>query len=304
MSAQQNYLVPVDFRGESQTALEYAHLVGRKTNATLHLLFILEEETPLLKMVLKDEQRDMIHRGASDKLDELAGKILSPGGTAFTTQIKQGKIYQEIINTAKEVNADLIFMGRTDSSDMVKNFTGTNTMHIIRESEVPVITIRNRPVYFGCEHIILPLDLTKQSIVKASNAVALARMLDARITVLSILQESSKAQEIKFITRLDEIRNTIEQLNIECGIKLVIEKSGSFDHLLNQAVKDLQGDLVMIMTQQEMNITDFFVGSAAQQIINRSEFPVLSINPLAPEINIIPDPLVNVFLNPVQIFDR
>ena len=125
MSAKQNYLVPVDFRGESQIALEYAQLVGRKTNATLHLLFILEEEPPLLKMVLKDEQRDMIRRGAADKLDELAGKILSPAGTAFTTRIKQGKIYQEIINTATEINADLIFMGRTDSSDMKKNFTGT-----------------------------------------------------------------------------------------------------------------------------------------------------------------------------------
>ena len=304
MSSKQNYLVPVDFRGESQTALEYAQLVGQKTNATLHLLFILEEEPPLLKMVLKDEQRDMIRRGAADKLDELAGKILSPAGTAFTTRIKQGKIYREIIKTANEVHADLIFMGRTDSSDMVKNITGTNTMHIIRESEVPVITIRNKPEYFGCEHIILPLDLTKQTIIQASNAISAARLLDAKITVLSILQESSKSQEIKFITRLDEIRNTFEQLNIACGIKLVMEKSGTFDQILNKTVKELQGDLVMIMTQQEMNITDFFIGSAAQQVINRSEFPVLSINPLTPEIKIIPDPLLEVFLNPIQIFDR
>ena len=304
MSAKQNYLVPVDFRGESQTALEYAQLVGKKTNATLHLLFILDEEPPLLKMVLKDEQRDMIRRGASDKLDELAGKILSPAGTAFTSRIRQGKIYQEIIKTAEEVSADLIFMGRTDSSDMVKNFTGTNTMHIIKESEVPVITIRKKPEYFGCDHIILPLDLTKQTIIQASNAISAAKLMNAKITVLSILQESSKSMEIKFITRLDEIRNTLEKLSIECSVKLVTEKSGSIDKILNQTVKELQGDLVMIMTQQEMNITDFFIGSAAQQVINRSEFPVLSINPLAPEIKIIPDPLVGVFLNPVQIFDR
>ena len=94
MSAKQNFLVPVDFRGESQTALEYAQLVGRKTNATLHLLYIMEEESPLMKMVLKDDQRDMIRRGAIDKLDELAGKILSPGGTEFKSYIRQGKIYK------------------------------------------------------------------------------------------------------------------------------------------------------------------------------------------------------------------
>ena len=304
MSAKQNYLVPVDFRDESQTALEYAQLVGRKTNATLHLLYIMEEESPLLKVVLKDDQRDMVRRGAIDKLDELAGKILSPGRTEFKSYIRQGKIYKEIINTAKDINADLIFMGRTDSSDMVKNFTGTNTMHIIKESEVPVITIRNKPEYFGCEHIILPLDLTKETIVKASNAISTAKLLGAKITALSILQDSSKSQEIKFITRLDEIRNTFEKLSVECDVKLVVEKHGSIDQILNRTVKELHGDLLMIMTQQEMNITEFFIGSAAQQVINRSEFPVLSINPLAPEIKVIPDPLVDVFINPIQIFDH
>ena len=301
MSKNRNLLVPVDFRDESEIALQYALFVARKISATLHLLFILEEESPLLKMVLKEEQRDMIRRGASDKLDELAGKLL--GGTFFTTQIRQGKVYQEIIKTAKEVRADLIFMGRTDSSDMVKNFTGTNTMHIIRESEIPVITLRKKPEYFGCEHLVVPLDLTKQTIIKASNAVVMARLLNAKITVVSFLQEAGKSQEIKFITRLDEIRNIFEKLNLECDIKLVKEKSGSFDQILNRTVRELQGDLIMIMTQQEMNITEFFIGSAAQQLINQSEFPVLSINPLAREVKIIPDPLVDVFLNPIRMFD-
>jgi len=304
MPVKQNYLIPVDFRGESQTALEYAQLVSQKTGAALHLVFIMEEETPLLKMVLKDEQRDMIRRGASDKLDELAGKVLSPSGTAFTTRIRQGKIYREIIESAMEVRADLIFMGRTDSSDIVKNFTGTNTMHIIKESSVPVITLRKKPEHPGFSHIILPLDLTKQTIIQASNAVSAAKMLGAKITVLSILREDSKALEIKFITRLDEIRNTFEKLSVECDVKLVMERSGSFDQILNKTIRELQGDLVMIMTQQEMNITEFFIGSSAQQVINRSEFPVLSINPLAPEVKIIPDPLLDVFLNPVQMFDR
>jgi len=187
---------------------------------------------------------------------------------------------------------------------MVKNFTGTNTMHIIKEAETPVITLKKKPEYFDCGHIILPLDLTKQTIVQASNAVAAARLLDAKITVLSILQESSISQEIKFISRLDEIRNTFEKMNIDCDVKLVKKKSGSFAQILNKTARELQGDLTMIMTQQEMNITEFFIGSAAQQVINRSEFPVLSINPLAPEVKIIPDPLLDVFLNPIRIFDR
>ena len=159
-----NCLVAVDFRPESEIALDYAAYVANKVGATLHLIYILEEESSLLRLVLKDDQRDMIMRGAADKLDDAAGKLMAGKKIPFTTNIKQGKVYEVLIETAREVKADIIFMGRTDSSDRKKNFTGTNTMHIIKESSVPVITLRKKPEYFGCSHIIVPLDLTKQTI--------------------------------------------------------------------------------------------------------------------------------------------
>ena len=77
MSASINYLIPIDFRPESEIALEYAASVAVKIGATLHLIYILEEESPLLKLVLKADQRDMILRGAADKLDDVAGKVLT-----------------------------------------------------------------------------------------------------------------------------------------------------------------------------------------------------------------------------------
>lgn len=304
MPVSKNFLVPIDFRPESELALEYAASVAAKVEATLHLVYILEEESPLLKLVLKDDQRDMIIRGAADKLDDVAGKILTGKNIPFTTNIKQGKIYKMIIETAGEVEADFIFMGRTDSSDMMKNLAGTNTMHIIRGANVPVITLREKPDYFGCSHIILPLDLTKQTLKKASNAVAVARILEARITILSILTEDSKSKEIKIISKLDEIRTKINSLEIDCDVKLIKNSIDAPHKILNDAVRELDGDLVMIMTQQELHITEYFIGSVAQDIINRSDFPVLSINPLVREEKGIPDPMVEVFINTIQMLDH
>ncbi|MCK5461583.1 MAG: universal stress protein, partial [Bacteroidales bacterium] len=295
---------PIDFRPESEMALEYAASVAVKVGATLHLIYILEEESPLLKLVLKDDQRDMILRGAADKLDDAAGKVLTGKNIPFTTKIKQGKVYKMIIETAREVKADFIFMGRTDSSDMMKNFAGTNTMHIIRGADVPVITLRKKPEYFGCSHIILPLDLTKQTLKQASNAVAVARMLDARITIISILRTDSKSKEIKIISKLDEIRTKINSLDIDCDVKLIKNTIDAPHGILNDSVRELDGDLVMIMTQQELHITEYFIGSVAQDIINLSDFPVLSINPLVREEKGIPDPMAEVFINPIQMLDH
>jgi len=304
MSVSKNFLVPIDFRPESEIALEYAASVAAKVGAILHLVYILEEESPLLKLVLKNDQRDMIMRGAADKLDDVAGKVLTGKNIPFKTKIKQGKVYKMIIEAAREVKADFIFMGRTDSSDMMKNLAGTNTMHIIRGADVPVITLHKKPEYFGSSHIILPLDLTKQTLKQASNAVAVAKMLDARITILSILREDSKSKEIKIISKLDEIRTKIKSLDIKCDVKLIKNTVDAPHGILNDAVRDLDGDLIMIMTQQELHITEYFIGSVAQDIINRSDFPVLSINPLVREEKGIPDPLAEAFINPIQMLDH
>ena len=304
MSVSKNFLVPIDFRPESEIALEYAAYIANRVGATLHLVYILEEESPMLKLVLKDDQRDMIIRGAADKLDDVAGKVLTGKNIPFTTMIKQGKVYKMIIETASEVKADFIFMGRTDSSDMMKNLAGTNTMHIIRGADVPVITLHKKPEFFGCSHIILPLDLSKQTLKQASNAVAVARILDARITILSILREDSKSKEIKIIQKLDEIRTRINSLDIGCNVKLIKNTVDAPHIILNDAVRELDGDLVMIMTQQELHITEYFIGSVAQDIINRSDFPVLSINPLVREEKGIPDPMAEVFINPIQMLDH
>ena len=43
--------------------------------------------------------------------------------------------------------------------------------------------------------------------------------------------------------------------------------------------KNVEGDLIVVMTDQE-NYTGFFVGEYAQQIVNHSKIPVLSVTPL------------------------
>ena len=246
----------------------------------------------------------MILRGASDKLDELAGSVISSSGLDFTTSILQGKVYNKIIEASRNVKADLIFMGRTDSSDIKKNIAGTNTMHIIKEINVPVINLRKKPEQSGCSHIVLPLDLTKQTIRKASNAVAIAKTLKAKISIISFLPDDRKSIEIKFIQRLDEIRKIFETLEVKCDVRLIPDSGKTWIRQLNDSVKEINGDVIMIMTQQEMDFTDYFIGSHAQEIINKSDSPVLSINPHASEEHGIPNPLADVFINPILMLDH
>ena len=43
--------------------------------------------------------------------------------------------------------------------------------------------------------------------------------------------------------------------------------------------KRIKADIIMVMTQSEMDWSDMFISSATQDIINSSDIPVLSVHP-------------------------
>ena len=73
----------------------------------------------------------------------------------------------------------------------------------------------------------------------------------------------------------------IEEKGVNCTAEVIKVSSSNekFSKVIIDYSKKNNADLIMIMTQQENEITEFFIGSSAQQIINNSEIPVMSIVP-------------------------
>jgi nucleotide-binding universal stress UspA family protein len=304
MSPKFNILVAFDFKPESEAALDYALGVGKKLDAIIHVLYILDDETPFLRMVITKEQRRLMKRGADDKLKKMISEKNQDQYPGIITIIKQGKVYQMILETAKEISANLIIMGRTDSMDMVKNFLGTNTMHLVRESAIPVITLKKPAKEACCRHILLTLDLTKQTKKQVSRAIKEAKVLQASITIVTVLNEDMVSLKLRFSTRLREIADIINSFGIMCDYKLIIDSNPLWSKLLNKLSKETGADMVMIMTQQELNFTEYFIGSTAQEIIDNSDLPVLSLTPEKKGPSILSDEMMEILVNPIKIFDH
>ncbi|KPK80549.1 MAG: hypothetical protein AMS27_16870 [Bacteroides sp. SM23_62_1] len=304
MTSNLNFLVAFDFRPEAEAALDYALVVGRKIKTDIHILYVLEEESPMLKMVLTDAQRKMLQRGAKDNLNDIIKQKSANQDIKLYPVIKKGKVYNRIVETSTELGSSMIFMGRTDSMDMVKNFTGTNTMHIVRNSDIPAVTLKRMPENPSCDHILLPLDLTKQTKKQVCKAINVAKLLQSDITLLSVLMEDSVSLEIKFSTRLREIKDIFESFGISCDYKLISSPDPVWSQLLNKLSIEFHADMVMIMTQQELDFTEYFIGSNAQEIINNSDLPVLSLTPEEEGPAILTDDMLKALVNPIKIFDH
>jgi len=82
--------------------------------------------------------------------------------------------------------------------------------------------------------------------------------------------------------QLLEAQKSSQEVGIKCKATLLETGSSTQDlvpAILNYSRDQEDIDLIMIMTQQENRLVEFFIGSAAQQIIRESTIPVMSIIP-------------------------
>ena len=274
-------LVPIDFSEQSLIALEQSYNLAKEYHAEIMLLYVIEEDGVLSKF-FSSQQHDDFKKKYQKQLDKLANKVSKENNVVVNTLVTKGKIYDQVAEVADIIGATMIIMGTSGSEGLKKKFIGSNALRVIRESSVPVITIKGKHHRNGCKNIILPLDLTKETREKVSKAVELSKIFHgATIRIVSVILTSDEFIINKLYRQMEQVKIFLEKEEVPCTAEIIKDlKSGESlaQHILEYAYK-VEGDLILIMTQQEVDFTDFFVGSSAQEMINNSTIPVMSIIP-------------------------
>lgn len=272
-------LVPVDFSEQSLVALHHAEVVTRAMSGELHVLHVMDEPG-VLSTLFSDKDLDAATERVWEKMNQLTEK-LATNGLQVNSMVGKGKIYEEVVRVAELIGASFIIMGTNGADGLKKRFIGSNALRVVRESRIPVISIKGKPNQDGFKNIILPLDLTKETREKVNKAIELSRQFGATVHVVSILLTNDEEIVSKLKLQLNQVENFMAKANVNYTAEIVHAPKGASD-LSEQVMayaKANQGDMIMIMTQQETDVTELFVGSAAQEIINTSDIPVCSIVP-------------------------
>ncbi|MCX6291715.1 MAG: universal stress protein [Bacteroidetes bacterium] len=269
-------LVPVDFSEQSFIALGQSYNLARLTKATLTLLYVIEESFQLPIFKKKKEDKSM-EKKIRKELEKLAHDTTEKSGIKVETMIARGKVYEEIQKAARKLKCSFIVMGTSGGSG-IKKFIGSNSLRVIRESPCPVITIRGKKHRLGCKHIVLPLDLTKETKEKVMKGIEIARLFGSVINLITVLTSDDEFIVNKLKRQMDQVHDFIKQHDVSCSVEY-IHGSDISDEVVKYARK-IKSDLILIMTQEEMNWTNMFISSEAQEIINGTDIPVLSIRPV------------------------
>ncbi len=137
-----NILVPVDFSDCSDKAVEYAVSFARQFGARILLLHVVQPYIPAPEMTNIDT--DVLNSGAREGAEkELAklAKSLDPA-LAVETELRFGNPHVEIVQAAKEDNADLIIIPTHGRSGLAHLFLGGTAERVVRHAGCPVLVVR------------------------------------------------------------------------------------------------------------------------------------------------------------------
>lgn len=270
-------LVPIDFSEQSLIALSQSYNLAKNIKAEVVLLYVIDEVNPMVKMFIKG--LDEIRGAVESNLKSLADEKIKETGLKISTLVEEGKIYQVINDVAKKMEATFIVMG-TKGVESSK-FIGSNALKVVKTAPCPVITIKGKEHNKGCGKIVLPLDLTKETSDKVNKAIEIAKIFDAEICAVSILLTGKEDVVSKLKDQLLLVQNYIIKNKVNCTAEMVkiLKKDAKLSHAVIAYAEKIDADLIMIMTQQEKDIKEFFIGSHAREIINISDIPVLSVQP-------------------------
>jgi nucleotide-binding universal stress UspA family protein len=279
-------LVPIDFSETSLKALDHAVLIAKQNTADITLINVVEstysyapstDYTALTFTNLASYEKSVVKQSKEHML-KITQRIKKKDGVNIMGIVSNGWVKEEILDTAENIKADLIVMGTHGVKGFREFITGSNTFRVVNEAKCPVLSIQKKAEPTGYKKILLPFRDKPHSREKVDYAIKMAELFGAKIMVLGVDTDDDEAQFRKIELEAAQIKRIVEKHGLECSVKV---KSSPYlaDKILKYAKKK-RADMVVIMSDLDrVQISEFFMGPFAQQMVNHSPIPVLSIRP-------------------------
>ncbi|MDB4303174.1 universal stress protein [Desulfosarcina sp.] len=268
-------IVAIDFSKCSVHALEYAIKLANRINANILLVWV--DNTRSDESVYAsplDTTRKEINENFAEIIEEYS-PMLEKGEISF--KIRKGKVHTELANQAKYSDAMLVVTGTHGVTGFEEFWIGSNAYRIVTYSPCPVITVRsNYEISDDIGKIILPIDSTLETRQKIPFAAKWAKIFNAEIHVLSLYSTSIKAVKNRVDNYSKQVVKFLEQENVTYKLA-ALDAENITKSTINYA-NEVGGDIIAIMTEQETTTANLFLGAYAQQMVNHSPIPVLSIH--------------------------
>jgi nucleotide-binding universal stress UspA family protein len=291
---------------ESDQALNYARFFAQRFGSEIIGVHVIEMPERLIYQYLTDPQSE--HYGWLKKAeDDYAAKLaaiaddLTDEGLSFRGEILKGEPYKEIVKFASNAKASLIVLGKRGLGLIDRVLIGSTTLRVLRESNIPVLTVRKRDEKgaVNISNILVPLNIDEKVDSAINCAIDLAERIEANISAMYVFKLSiydysdygihSSVMEVLMNDSSKELEKRIEEIKLRRGSRKKgvkkLEISTEMIQRLNPSVaivdyaSSKNMDLIVINTHRRKGVKRFILGSVTEKVVQESLCAVLTLKP-------------------------
>ncbi len=254
------FLVPIDFSPITRNALSHALQIQRAIGGTIELLHIISGEND--------------RKSAEIRLSDVIASLEPEETKVVSSKVKVGDIFKDIATEAEQGDAQLLIMG-THGAKGLQKILGSYAIKVISSSKTPFIVTQSTGPRNRIERIVLPVDLSKESVQIVRFAADIAKKFKAEVHIVC------KPQTDEWLS--NKLRNNIN------ASKLVLKQEGIVHevvtlpgkqalHLEVQNYGDLHNADLYAITHFSESILPQFDKFSQEMITNNSGTHVLIVS--------------------------
>jgi nucleotide-binding universal stress UspA family protein len=269
-------LVFTDFSEYSSFAAKAAVEIAKKIGAEILFLHCTDVPTHWLKMT---DANEALYQDVTEKVKKIHVHlnaliaISDKEGVVARHSIGYNRDTGHLADYLEENKIDFIVMGSRGADGFKEFFSGSNSQIVIRQSEVPVLVIKE-PFDASRMRFVFVSAFEPDVLLPFKNLVKLAELIDAKIDLLYVHFNNNRVHtwEIEKVmpiyksiaaNRLGS-SNIVDALTLEEGIDTYCQ--------------NLDDAVVCMATHGRKGLARFLMGSLAEQVVNHVDIPVLTLH--------------------------
>lgn len=265
-------LCPTDFSETAQNAIAYAAKFAKASDSMLTLLNVQPANSPALVA-----ERELVMNAVGQRLEELSREVRQFFKISCETDVIQSPSLLSDAIAQRAEHYNLIIMGSHGVENLMEFFTGSNTYHAIRKSQIPVLLIPPDSTFREITNIVFAYNYLAERKLPLKQLQPWIKALQCELTILEVNEEAI-SQDV--VEEMKELQFIISEQWKDEGININFDSIRSTDIApsINSYIHRNESDVLALCTTHRNFIERLFHKSVIKVISEIANYPVLVIH--------------------------
>ncbi len=277
-------VVPTDFSKLSEHALDVAIDIARTTNGAVFLLNVMSSTKNYSfnsmgggatdQVVTEDDRYILeLHRANERRLNQIIAKH-AHGDIPVYPFIELDDLDEGVNHFAEKLHCDLVVMATSGENTLTEYFEGNHTEQVIRNTHIPVLTIKKPLGKLDVKNIVFATDLKTVAKEGVDQIEKFATFFGATVHMVHVSNDDPEKvrKKMEAFAEEHETPHQVPDLTINPL------KGSKVEQTILEFAESKNADIIASVNHGRKGLMHLFMGGLSERLVRDSQVPVFTVH--------------------------